>query len=200
MGDSITEGTIVDLPVAPGDYVEADDVVVVLETDKVSVDVRAPESGQVVEILGEIDDVVEVGTGLFRIDTDAVRTDAAPEKSVEAPAAPAAEPAPAVAVEATPAPPPPPTPPPVAAPTPPPTPAPKPSTSSTPSSTFSSARNERRSKMSRMRQRVAVRLRVLKIQLLCSLHSKNVTWETTWLCATNSRMSLQQNMELNWVS
>ena len=159
MGDSITEGTIVDLPVAPGDYVEADDVVVVLETDKVSVDVRAPESGQVVEILGEIDDVVEVGTGLFRIDTDAVRTDAAPEKSVEAPAAPAAEPAPAVAVEATPAPPPPPTPPPAAAPTPPPTPAPKPSTSSTPSSTFSSARNERRSKMSRMRQRVAVRLK-----------------------------------------
>ena len=43
MGDSITEGTIVDLPVAPGDYVQTDDVVVVLETDKVSVDVRAPE-------------------------------------------------------------------------------------------------------------------------------------------------------------
>ncbi len=36
MGDSISEGTIVDLPVAPGDYVETDDVVVVLETDKVS--------------------------------------------------------------------------------------------------------------------------------------------------------------------
>ena len=71
MGDSITEGTIVDLPVAPGDYVEADEVVVVLETDKVSVDVRSPEAGAVVEILGEIDDVVEVGEALFRIDADA---------------------------------------------------------------------------------------------------------------------------------
>ena len=71
MGDSITEGTIVDMPVAPGDYVQTDDVVVVLETDKVSVDVRAPEAGALVEILGEVDDVVEVGSGLFRIDTDA---------------------------------------------------------------------------------------------------------------------------------
>ena len=71
MGDSITEGTIVDLPVAPGEYVQTDDVVVVLETDKVSVDVRAPEAGQLVEILGEVDDVVEVGSNLFRLDTDA---------------------------------------------------------------------------------------------------------------------------------
>ena len=58
MGDSIVEGVIVDLPCAPGDYVHADDVVVVLETDKVSVDVRAPEGGKVVEILGEVDDIV----------------------------------------------------------------------------------------------------------------------------------------------
>jgi 2-oxoglutarate dehydrogenase E2 component (dihydrolipoamide succinyltransferase) len=72
MGDSITEGTIVDIPVAPGDYVNEDDVVLVLETDKVSVDVRAPEGGVVVEILGEVDDVVEVGSGLYRLDTDAV--------------------------------------------------------------------------------------------------------------------------------
>jgi 2-oxoglutarate dehydrogenase E2 component (dihydrolipoamide succinyltransferase) len=71
MGDSITEGTIVDLPVAPGEYVQTDDVVVVLETDKVSVDVRAPYAGRLVEVLGEIDDVVEVGSHLFRLDTDA---------------------------------------------------------------------------------------------------------------------------------
>ena len=62
MGDSITEGTIVDIPVAPGDYVQPDEVVVVLETDKVSVDVRATEGGALVEVLGEIDDVVEVGS------------------------------------------------------------------------------------------------------------------------------------------
>jgi 2-oxoglutarate dehydrogenase E2 component (dihydrolipoamide succinyltransferase) len=77
MGDSITEGTIVDIPVAPGDYVNEDDVVLVLETDKVSVDVRASEGGVVVEILGEVDDVVEVGSALYRLDTDAVAPAAA---------------------------------------------------------------------------------------------------------------------------
>ena len=85
MGDSITEGTIVDIPVAPGDYVNEDDVVLVLETDKVSVDVRASEGGRVVEILGEVDDVVEVGSALYRLDTDAeapaAKNDAAPKTS-----------------------------------------------------------------------------------------------------------------------
>ena len=61
-----------DIPVAPGDYVNEDDVVLVLETDKVSVDVRASEGGRVVEILGEVDDVVEVGSALYRLDTDVV--------------------------------------------------------------------------------------------------------------------------------
>lgn len=36
MGDSITEGTIVEWTKQPGDSVEVDEVVVVLETDKVS--------------------------------------------------------------------------------------------------------------------------------------------------------------------
>jgi len=164
MGDSITEGTIVDLPVAPGDYVYADEVVVVLETDKVSVDVRAQESGGIVEILGDIDDVVEVGSPLFRIDTDA----AVPEDAAPAPAkeeATESEPAPAVAAPT-------PTAPPAAAaakaaaPTPPPktaTPPPPPSTVPTPNfqsaTAFLGQRTERRTKMSRMRQRVAARLK-----------------------------------------
>jgi len=162
MGDSITEGTIVDLPVGPGDYVAADDVVVVLETDKVSVDVRAPEGGAVVEILGEIDDVVEVGSNLFRIDTDAEAAEgagvpttkavASEDAAGTAPAAPDAAPvaAPAAPDAAAPAAPKasPPPPPPAAAAT---TPAPAPA--------FLGQRTERRTKMSRMRQRVAARLK-----------------------------------------
>ena len=164
MGDSITEGTIVDLPVAPGDYVQTDDVVVVLETDKVSVDVRAPQAGALVEILGEIDDVVGVGSGLFRIDTDADAPDTpkapmpvkeetltpmTPAPPVGAVAPPAAAAAPAAAVAAAPAP--------VAAPkaTPPPPQAPP----KTEAPAFLGQRSERRTKMSRMRQRVAVRLK-----------------------------------------
>ena len=162
MGDSITEGTIVDLPVAPGDYVQTDDVVVVLETDKVSVDVRASEGGRIVEIIGEIDDVVEVGSDLFRIDTDDVSDAATPA------AEPTVEDVPAADVPPTPTPQPtveaPPTPEPVAAapPTPPPTPPPPPPAAATPfpsASAFLGQRTERRTKMSRMRQRVAARLK-----------------------------------------
>eukprot|EP00339_Tiarina_fusa_P013829 CAMPEP_0117027522 /NCGR_PEP_ID=MMETSP0472-20121206/20111_1 /TAXON_ID=693140 ORGANISM="Tiarina fusus, Strain LIS" /NCGR_SAMPLE_ID=MMETSP0472 /ASSEMBLY_ACC=CAM_ASM_000603 /LENGTH=438 /DNA_ID=CAMNT_0004734793 /DNA_START=116 /DNA_END=1432 /DNA_ORIENTATION=+ len=156
MGDSITEGTIVDLPVAPGDYVQTDDVVVVLETDKVSVDVRAPEGGQLVEVFGEVDDVVEVGSGLFRIDTDADAPEASgepieetadnltPEKEPPAAEAAPAKPAPASAPHpAEPAP--------KAAPPPPPPQADTPA--------FLGQRTERRTKMSRMRQRIASRLK-----------------------------------------
>lgn len=156
MGDSITEGTIVDLPVAPGEYVQTDDVVVVLETDKVSVDVRAPQAGAVTEILGEVDTVVEVGTNLFRLDTDAD----APEKS--------SEPAPEGVSskisdqplgggdkkDAAP--------PPAPKSEPPPPPGPKTGSSPAPPSVQGlnlGGRNERRTKMSRMRQRVAARLK-----------------------------------------
>lgn len=156
MGDSITEGTIVDLPVAPGDYVQTDDVVVVLETDKVSVDVRASEAGRIVEIIGEIDDVVEVGSDLFRIDTDDV-SDAA------AAAAPTAEPTVETAPAADVPPPPQPTveapPQPAAAAPPTPTASPAASTPFPSASAFLGQRTERRTKMSRMRQRVAARLK-----------------------------------------
>ena len=143
-----------DLPVAPGDTVQADDVVVVLETDKVSVDVRAPEAGALVEILAEVDDVMEVGAALFRIDTDvqveakAKEPEATPEPAAAAPPAapaaaapPKAAPAPE-APKATPPPPPKPSGPPIAD-----------------APAFIGARTERRTKMSRMRQRVAARLK-----------------------------------------
>jgi len=157
MGDSITEGTIVDLPVGPGDYVAADDVVVVLETDKVSVDVRAPEGGAVVEILGEIDDVVEVGSNLFRIDTDAEAAEGAGVPTTKAVASEdvvAAAPAPAAAPVAAPA-----APAPAAPKASPPPPAAAATTTPAPAPAFLGQRTERRTKMSRMRQRVAARLK-----------------------------------------
>ena len=153
MGDSITEGTIVDIPVAPGDYVHEEDVVLVLETDKVSVDVRAPEGGKIVEILGEVDDIVEVGSDLYRLDTDAEAPagsggggggSASPSPTVETtpePVVAASAPAPAAAKPT-------PTPPPKAAPTPPPPPS-LPAMESV--TTSLGNRPERRSKMSRMR-------------------------------------------------
>jgi len=154
MGDSITEGTIVDMPVAPGDYVQTDEVVVVLETDKVSVDVRASEGGALVEILGEIDDVVEVGSELYRIDTDADAPESAsaPMPETEQTLTPSAEnpqdPEPVASIPVAVAPPPAP----ATAPKPPP-----PIAVEAP--VFLGQRTERRTKMSRMRQTVATRLK-----------------------------------------
>lgn len=161
MGDSITEGTIVDIPVAPGDYVHEDDVVVVLETDKVSVDVRASEGGRIVEILGEVEDVVEVGSALYRLDTDADKPAGGnpPSSTKEETPIPNPPPEPAAAPSKVPTPPPadaapaPPAPEKKATPTPPPMPAMEYVT------TNLGPRPERRSKMSRMRQRVASRLK-----------------------------------------
>ena len=45
MGDSITEGTVQSYSAKAGDFVKRDDVVAVVETDKVMVDIRAPEDG-----------------------------------------------------------------------------------------------------------------------------------------------------------
>uniref|UniRef100_M4BV61 dihydrolipoyllysine-residue succinyltransferase n=2 Tax=Hyaloperonospora arabidopsidis (strain Emoy2) TaxID=559515 RepID=M4BV61_HYAAE len=67
MGDSISEGTVVDWLKSTGDSVNADDVVVVIETDKVSVDVRAPHAGTITATLVDKDETVEIGVPLFRL-------------------------------------------------------------------------------------------------------------------------------------
>ncbi|POM77540.1 Dihydrolipoyllysine-residue succinyltransferase component of 2-oxoglutarate dehydrogenase complex, p, partial [Phytophthora palmivora] len=89
MGDSISEGTIVTILKNIGDYVRADEAVLIVETDKVSVDVNAPVSGKLTSVLANLEDVVEVGSPLFVIDKAAP----APAQS----AAPASTPAPAPA-------------------------------------------------------------------------------------------------------
>ncbi|GMH26877.1 hypothetical protein Nepgr_028720 [Nepenthes gracilis] len=45
MGESITDGTIAKFLKQPGDRVEADEPIVQIETDKVSIDVVSPEAG-----------------------------------------------------------------------------------------------------------------------------------------------------------
>jgi len=70
MGDSITEGTMVEWLKDVGDYAAEDEVIAIVETDKVSVDIRAPVSGTITEILAALDTNVEVGQELVRFDTD----------------------------------------------------------------------------------------------------------------------------------
>ncbi|CAH0480643.1 unnamed protein product [Peronospora belbahrii] len=91
MGDSISEGTIVTILKNVGDYVRADEAVLVVETDKVSVDVNAPVSGKITSLLAKLEDVVEVGSPLIVIDKAALApTESATPALKPAPVAPGA--------------------------------------------------------------------------------------------------------------
>lgn len=68
MGESITEATIINWLKSVGDYVEAEETIVEVATDKVDNDVPSPVSGVITEIRFQKDDVVEVGTVLALID------------------------------------------------------------------------------------------------------------------------------------
>eukprot|EP01084_Bolivina_argentea_P192430 330345_1 len=70
MGDSITEGTLVEWTKNIGDACQVDEIVAVIETDKVSIDIRTETAGVLTEQLSNIDDTLEVNAPLFKIDTD----------------------------------------------------------------------------------------------------------------------------------
>jgi 2-oxoglutarate dehydrogenase dihydrolipoamide succinyltransferase (E2 component) len=71
MGVSVAEGTIVEWRKRPGDWVEADEPVCDVTTDKVDVEIPAPASGRLERILVEQGATVAVGTPLAEIDAGA---------------------------------------------------------------------------------------------------------------------------------
>jgi pyruvate/2-oxoglutarate dehydrogenase complex dihydrolipoamide acyltransferase (E2) component len=71
MGVSVAEGTVVEYKKRVGDWVEADEIIASISTDKIDTDVESPASGRVAEILVEVGETVDVGTVMARIATDA---------------------------------------------------------------------------------------------------------------------------------
>jgi len=80
MGVSVAEGTIVEWRKRPGDWVEADESICDVTTDKIDVEIPAPASGRVDEILVEPGTTVAVGTPLARIDAQARPGEAHPDE------------------------------------------------------------------------------------------------------------------------
>ncbi|KAF8819171.1 putative dihydrolipoamide acyltransferase [Cardiosporidium cionae] len=68
MGDSITEGTIGMWKKAVGDIVAGDEVICVVETDKVSVDIHADIGGRIISHAAEEGETVYVGGDLVTLD------------------------------------------------------------------------------------------------------------------------------------
>jgi 2-oxoglutarate decarboxylase len=64
MGESVSEGTILEWHKQEGDWVDKDETVVEVSTDKVDAEVPAPASGKIVKILAKEDETVEVGQAL----------------------------------------------------------------------------------------------------------------------------------------
>ena len=154
LGDSVSSGTIEAWEKEVGDYVKVDEAIVQIETDKISVPVQAQEAGVLTEQFVAEGDDIEVGADLYAIDTSA-------EAPAEDAAAPAAEAAPAAAEESAPAaaseesapaaaP---------AAAAPAKAATPPPPQASTPKMGTGAGRTETREKMTRMRQRIAERLK-----------------------------------------
>ncbi|MEW5742244.1 MAG: 2-oxoglutarate dehydrogenase complex dihydrolipoyllysine-residue succinyltransferase [Myxococcota bacterium] len=92
LGESITEAVVGKWHKQVGDAVAADEPVVVLETDKVTIDVQAPSAGAVVSIAHAEGDKVKIGDVLGLIDPSKAGVKAAASAPAPAPA-PAAPPA-----------------------------------------------------------------------------------------------------------
>jgi 2-oxoglutarate dehydrogenase E2 component (dihydrolipoamide succinyltransferase) len=150
MGESITEGTVAAILKQPGDVVVEDEVIAQLETDKVTIDIKYTQKvpGIIKEIKVAEGDSVTVGQDFAQVeenaDAAAATPEAAPAEKKAEPAAPEKQPkkeAPA---------------PKAAAPAPA---APAPAAAPAAPPTAPGQRPERRVKMTRLRKRVAERLK-----------------------------------------
>ncbi|RJE19383.1 Dihydrolipoamide succinyltransferase [Aspergillus sclerotialis] len=156
MAESITEGTLKQFSKQIGDFVERDEEIATIETDKIDVSVNAPESGTIKELLVKEEDTVAVDQEL------------APEKPKEPTAEKPSEPAPEKSKEKEPSPGQGKPQEPASAPSQPsgqqeapkqkPEPSSKPQPTSGPKESMGN-REERRVKMNRMRLRIAERLK-----------------------------------------
>src|ERR687893_540778 len=86
MGESVTEGTVLEWHVSEGDSVEEGQTLVEVSTDKVDAEVPAPASGTITALLVQPDETIEVGKPLARMAKGAApsgdgATAPAPEKA-----------------------------------------------------------------------------------------------------------------------
>jgi 2-oxoglutarate dehydrogenase dihydrolipoamide succinyltransferase (E2 component) len=102
MGVSVSEGTIVAWRKQPGDWVEYEEPIVDISTDKIDTEVPSPAAGRLSEIVVDVGTTVDVGTVLARIATDARPGEAhASEHDGNGAATPASEPPTSEAAAAT---------------------------------------------------------------------------------------------------
>ena len=75
MGESITEGTILEWYKKVGEHIAVDETLLEIGTDKVDSEIPAPNEGIVIEILAQPNDVIDVGEVIARIETSKSKND-----------------------------------------------------------------------------------------------------------------------------
>ena len=80
LGESVTEATVGQWLKSAGDTVAKDEVLVELETDKVSIEVSAPEDGTLSEINAAEGDTVEIGALLGKVNAGGASASSAPHE------------------------------------------------------------------------------------------------------------------------
>lgn len=102
MGENVTEGTIVRWLKQEGEWVDADEPLVEISTDKIDTELPAPAAGKIAKIVAKEDETVAVGAEIAVIDETADKAENAAaasspepetkgERKIEEPAAPEAE-------------------------------------------------------------------------------------------------------------
>ncbi|QSZ31298.1 hypothetical protein DSL72_000861 [Monilinia vaccinii-corymbosi] len=91
MAESISEGTLKQWSKQIGDYVEQDEEIATIETDKIDVAVNAPEAGTIKEFLANEEDTVTVGQDLVRLELGGAPEGGNKEKASSEPKEPASK-------------------------------------------------------------------------------------------------------------
>jgi 2-oxoisovalerate dehydrogenase E2 component (dihydrolipoyl transacylase) len=92
IGEGIAEAEIVAFHVKPGDRVEEDQQIADMMTDKATVEMESPVAGTVVEVAGEVGDVIAIGSMLVVIETEGdLADDSTPAEAAPAPKSPEIE-------------------------------------------------------------------------------------------------------------
>jgi 2-oxoisovalerate dehydrogenase E2 component (dihydrolipoyl transacylase) len=84
IGEGIAEAEVVAWHVKVGDRIEEDAGIADMMTDKATVEMESPVSGVIVEIAGEVGDMIPIGSALVVIEVDEDGTETQVEEQVEA--------------------------------------------------------------------------------------------------------------------
>ena len=85
MGESVAEATITTWLKNEGDFIEAEESVVEVATDKVDSEVPSPVSGKLIKIISNVNDVAQVGEAIAIIETEGADASTSSNEVVSAP-------------------------------------------------------------------------------------------------------------------